>query len=297
MVFCRPLNHEIPGKSGQISRFPRPGDPARSGPSTARPSAVSRLPFDLDLGLSGKAAAITGASRGIGYAIAQALSAEGCRLAVCARDASRLDAAADSLGRDVFRQPADVTEPGQIEAFIDSAAAHFGRLDILVHNAGGGAGANLEAPEDEFTQAFEINVIAGLRAARAAAHHMRSHGHGRIIFIASVYGRESGGRLGYNIAKAGEISLAKALARELAPEILVNSVAPGSILFPGGSWARRQQADPQGIAAFVKSDLPLGRFGKPEEVAAVVAFLASDRASLVTGACWTIDGGQSRSLI
>jgi 3-oxoacyl-[acyl-carrier protein] reductase len=198
----------------------------------------------------------------------------------------------------VFSQPADVTKPGAVESFIDASAKHFGRLDILVHNAGGGGGTNLDAPDADFADAFEINVLAGLRAARAAVPHMRKVGQGRIIFVGSVYGREGGGRAGYNIAKAAEISLAKALSRELARDrILVNSVAPGSISFPGGSWARRQESDPEGIAAFIKSDLPLGRFGKPEEVAAVVTFLASEQASLVTGASWTVDGGQSRSLI
>jgi 3-oxoacyl-[acyl-carrier protein] reductase len=252
----------------------------------------------LDLGLEGRVAAVTGGSHGLGYAIAQHLLAEGCQVGICARDAKRLQDAAAALGPEVFAQPADVAKPGQVEAFVEAVAKFFGGLDVLVHNAGGGGGAGLEAPDAEFAQSFEVNALAGLRAARAAVPFMRRQGRGRIIFIASVYGRESGGRPGYNMAKAAEISLAKALSRELAKDnILVNSVAPGSLMFPGSSWERRQQADPEGIAAFVRSDLPLGRFGNPEEVAAVVTFLASDRASLVTGACWTVDGGQSRSLI
>jgi 3-oxoacyl-[acyl-carrier protein] reductase len=252
----------------------------------------------LNLGLDGRVAAVTGGSRGLGYAIAQSLLAEGCGVAICARDKQRLDDAARTLGTEVFSQTADVSKPGQVEAFIEASANHFGRLDILVHNAGGGGGARLDAPDAEFTQSIEVNVLGGLRAARAAVPFMRRQRRGRIIFIASVWGRESGGRTGYNMSKAAEISLAKGLSRELAKDnILVNSVAPGSLMFPGSSWERRQRADPEGIAAYIKADVPLGRFGTPEEVAAVVTFLASDRASLVTGACWTVDGGQSRSNI
>jgi 3-oxoacyl-[acyl-carrier protein] reductase len=252
----------------------------------------------LNLGLQDRVAAVTGGSRGLGYAIAESLLTEGCRVAICARDQARLDAAADTLGRDIFAKRADVGKPGEAEAFIESTAGHFGALDILVHNAGGGGGAGLDSPDTEFAQSLEVNALAGLRAARAAVPYMRRQHRGRIIFIGSVWGRESGGRTGYNVAKAAEISLAKALSRELAKDnILVNSVAPGSLLFPGGSWERRKQADPEGIAAYVKAEMPLGRFGRPEEVAAVVTFLASDRASLVTGASWSADGGMSRSNI
>ena len=186
----------------------------------------------MDLGLQGRVAAITGGSHGLGYAIAQSLLAEGCRVAICARDGKRLADAAAALGDGVFSQLADVANPGQAEGFVEAAAGHFGALDILVHNAGGGGGAGLEAPDAEYAQSLEVNVLAGLRAARAAVPFMRRQRRGRIIFIASVYGRESGGRAGYNMAKAAEISLAKSLSRELAKDnILVTSVAPGSLMF------------------------------------------------------------------
>ena len=116
--------------------------------------------------------------------------------------------------------------------------------------------------------------------------------------IASIFGRETGGRMTYNAVKAAEISLAKSLAQQLARDnIRVNSIAPGSILFPGGSWWKRQEADPAGIAEFVRRELPFGRFGTPDEVGQVVAFLASSKASWVSGASIVVDGCQSRSLI
>jgi 3-oxoacyl-[acyl-carrier protein] reductase len=127
---------------------------------------------------------------------------------------------------------------------------------------------------------------------------MRRRGGGVILMMASIWGRESGGRMTYNVVKAAEISLAKSLAQQLARDnIRVNSIAPGSILVPGGSWAKRQQDDPPGIADFVMRELPFGRFGRADEVGAVVAFLASPRASWISGASLTVDGCQSRSQI
>lgn len=258
----------------------------------------------MDLQLQDKVAIVTGGSRGIGAGIASQLADEGCRLVLCARGAEALEEEAARLrkrGAEVVALPLDVTEPEAAEALLEAAEASFGRLDVLVNNVGGNRRKPFEETTDEdWREIFELNVMASLRCSRAALPLMRRSGGGAIIFVASIFGREAGGPTLsiYNATKSAMISAAKIMALELADEgIRVNSVAPGSIRFPGSSWDRRVQADPEGMKAFVEANLPVGRFGTVEEVADVVAFLASPRSSLVTGACLNIDGGQSRSLI
>ena len=261
----------------------------------------------MDLELRDKAALVTGSSRGLGFASAVALAREGCRVCICARGAERLAAASAALEQEaqeaggpgrVLAVQTDLTAPGAPAAVVDRAADTFGRLDVLVNNVGrAGGGGLLEATDDDWRAAFDATLYPAIRASRAAVPHMRRAGGGAIVMIASIWGRESGGRMTYNAVKAAEISLAKALAQQLAADnVRVNSVAPGSISFPGGSWHRRQQEDPAGMAEFVRRNLPFGRFGRAAEVGDVVAFLASPRASWISGASVTVDGCQSRSL-
>ena len=166
-----------------------------------------------------------------------------------------------------------------------------------MNNVGLARGADLTATTDaEWQEAIDQTLMPAIRASRLVVPHMRARGGGVILMIASIFGREAGGRMTYNAVKAAEISLAKSLAQQLASsKIRVNSVSPGSILFEGGSWWKRQQADPAGIADFVKREIPAGRFGRPEEVADVVAFVASPRASWINGTSIVVDGSQSRA--
>ena len=259
----------------------------------------------MDLQLTDKVGIVTGSSRGLGLASARSLVAEGCRVCLCARGSEQLAAAAVEVEA-AARRPnmvmtvqADVSTADGIALVMDRAVERFGGLDILVNNVGRAAGTDLlDTSDAEWQAAFDETLFPAIRASRLAVPHMKRRGGGAIIMIASIWGRESGGRMTYNAVKAAEISLAKSLAQQLAPlNIRVNSVAPGSILFPGGSWHKRVKEDPEGMSEFVRRELPFGRFGRPEEVGAVVAFLVSARASWVSGASVPVDGCQSRSLI
>jgi 3-oxoacyl-[acyl-carrier protein] reductase len=251
----------------------------------------------VELGLKGRVALVTASTRGIGLAIARALAAEGCRVGIVARTRADVDRVAAELGG--HGTTADLVPEAGCEAAAAAVESALGPIEILVNNLGGRAGTSWQdTGAEQFESAVASNLLPAARLSARVLPGMRERGWGRIVLIASIYGREAGGAPAYNVAKAAEISFTKSLAREVAKDgITVNCVAPGSILWEGGGWERRMKADPEGIAEFVRREMPLGRFGRAEEVGSVVAFLCSEGASLVNGACLSVDGGQSRSNI
>lgn len=258
----------------------------------------------MNLELDGKVAVVTGSSRGIGRGIAMKLAEEGCKVVLSARGRRALMESAsemESTGAEVYPVEIDLTEPDAPARLIAESVTQFGRLNIIVNNVGGNRRKSfVETNDEDWYDIIDLNFMSHVRCSRAAVPHLKKEGGGSIVFISSIFGREAGGPglSIYNTTKSALISVAKIMALELAGDkIRVNSVAPGSIRFPGGSWDRRVAEDPEGMKAFVEENLPIGRFGTVEEIADVVAFLVSARASLLTGACLNVDGGQSKSLI
>ncbi|MEA2188325.1 MAG: 3-oxoacyl-[acyl-carrier protein] reductase [Solirubrobacteraceae bacterium] len=260
----------------------------------------------MELGLDGKACIVTGATRGIGLATAQMLCAEGAQVLFVARNAAELERESADCGGQFL--VADVTKPADDERIVATCAELFGSVDVLVNNAGTSFVRSLEELTDEDWQhQWELHVMGPMRLMRAAAPRMAQAGWGRIVNVCSSAGkRPSPTNPAYSVTKAAQLSLSRVFADRLAADgVLVNAVAPGAVsssLWLDEGGIAEQTARARGISrdealAAQAAKIPLGRFAEPEEIAAVIVFLCSERASTVTGAAWSADGGTVPSIM
>jgi 3-oxoacyl-[acyl-carrier protein] reductase len=259
----------------------------------------------MDLGLNGTYALVTGGSHGIGRAIALALAAEGCNVAICSRDPKTLSGVKkeiESHGVQALALPCDALKKKDIAKTLTAVKKAWGGIDILINNVGGGGrwGSAVfeDTPLETWDEVYQKNAGAAVQFTMGAIPSMKKKGWGRVITIASIFGKEGGGRPWFTMAKSAEVAMIKTLA--MHPDyaragITFNTVAPGSIMIPDTGWEAEKKKNPRAFAKLMRDSYPLGRLGTPEEVAAVVAFLCSPQASLVNGACVTVDGGESSS--
>jgi NAD(P)-dependent dehydrogenase (short-subunit alcohol dehydrogenase family) len=252
----------------------------------------------MDLHLADKVVLVTGSSRGIGLATAQAFAAEGCRLMMSARSADALRDAAAAVGADGARvagHVADVTHPGDAARLVEATVAAFGGIDILVNNVGGGGGGRTiaDSTDEDWRSTLEVNLLQTVRMMRLALPHMRDRGGAAVVNVASISGwsPQLAGSGQYGAAKAALIFDTERWALEFVPHgVRVNTVSPGSILVAGNGWDRYRLANQANYDDYVRHGFPMGRLGKADEVADVVVFLASPRAHWINGRNIPVDG-------
>jgi 3-oxoacyl-[acyl-carrier protein] reductase len=262
----------------------------------------------MDLGLKGKVVLVAGASQGMGRATALGFAREGAKVAICARGEAALNEAAEVIrkqtGSEVFAMVADMSKPADIQKFVNGSAERLGRVDVIVNNAGGPPpGEFMKFTDEDWSNAYNLSFMSTMRMTRAAVPHMRKVGGGRVINITSYSVKEPiTGLVLSNAVRSAVIGLAKTLSRELAPDnILINNVCPGRIDTDRAQKLNKARADRLGkpleeINKEMAAEVPLGRYGTPEEAADVIVFLGSDRASYVTGTTIQIDGGLVRGI-
>lgn len=246
----------------------------------------------MDLMLTGKRVIVTGASRGIGRAIAASLLGEGARLAICARDATTLASTASDLAPlgEVHQRPADMADPDGPAEFVEWAAQQLGGIDVVVSNVSAQAGT-------DYAASFQVDIEGANSLVRSALAHMADHDDANIVYVGSRAGNVGVPWMpAYAAVKAATVSMAKSLSLEVARRgIRVNVVSPGDVVFPGGSWDRAQRDNPKLYDGILREN-PFRRLARPEEIADVVTFVASPRSSFVTGANIMVDGGATRGL-